>query len=65
MAALLPSVGQASTIGLMSTSIIPPPMAYSTTAIISPVIGGRIPGRIAMPDKPNTASTCAATMLTR
>ena len=42
------------------TSIIPPPMAYSTTAIISPVMGGRMPGRIAMPDKPNTASTSGA-----
>ena len=65
MAALLPSVGHASTIGLMSTSIMPPPMAYSTTAIISPVMGGSTLGRIAMPDKPSTASTCAATMLTR
>ena len=30
------SVGQASTMGLMSTSMRPPPMAYSPTASMSP-----------------------------
>lgn len=48
--------------GLMSTSIKPPPAAYTADAINSPAAGeGRTSGRKASSTSPAPQNTCAAT----
>lgn len=53
--------GQASTMGLMMTSMRPPPTAYTADARNSPTAGGRMPGSTARSTNPVPASRCAAT----
>ena len=62
MAASLAVVGQASTMGLISTSISPPPTAYSAAARTIPKKGlENISGKKASPASPAAAKICAAT----
>ena len=66
MVASLFSNGQASMIGLQSTSIRPLPIAYITTLHIIPMKGsGKSSGKNASPTRPSEANISDATMQTR
>ena len=66
MAASLLGVGQASMMGLMSTSINPPPVAYRHTAASSPQNGsGRASGSTVSATSPAAAQAWASSVAAR
>ena len=65
MAAAFSSPGRASTTGLTSTSVMPPPMASRMMEIVRPTYGGRRKGSVVRPRRPTAVQSCPAIMQAR